>query len=66
MRKNDITPEQIRAARKAAGLTQAQAAKLIGLGSQTRWSEYEHGVRTMRVQSWRLFRLLTGQESLPK
>jgi len=63
--KSDITAAQVLAARKAAGLTQREAAELIGLRSAHRWSEYECGAVTMSLQSYRLFRLLTRQERLP-
>ena len=36
------TPNPIKAARKKAGLTQAQAAKLLGW-SQPSWNEFENG-----------------------
>ncbi len=37
-----IRPELLRAARNRAGLTQAEAARLLGLSRQTLWS-YERG-----------------------
>lgn len=60
------TTEQIRAARIKAGLTQAQAAELVGLGHAHRWSEYERGINSISPQTWRLFRILTRQERLPR
>lgn len=59
------TPNQIRAARDAVGLTQAQAADIVGLAAPIRWSEYERGVHRMPPQTWRLFLLLTRQAPLP-
>ena len=58
------SPAEILAARRAAGLTQSQAARLINL-PPPRWSEYETGKVRMSWQMWRLFRLLVGQEDLP-
>lgn len=55
------TPEQIRAAREAAGLTQHQAAMLVGLRSGMRWSEYERGERRPHPVLWELWLLRTGQ-----
>jgi DNA-binding transcriptional regulator YiaG len=58
-------PDEIKAARLAVGLSQAQAAELVGLGSAHRWSEYERGAKNISPQTWRLFLLLTRQEKLP-
>lgn len=54
------TPDEIRSARIAAGLTQAQAAESVGLGAagNMRWSEYENGTRTPDVARWTLFQLI--------
>lgn len=54
-------PEAITAARQAAGLSQAQAAELVGLGDKARWSEYERGARAPDAARWALFLLATGQ-----
>lgn len=54
-------PEAIRAAREAAGQSQAQAAGLVHLRSPMRWSEYERGVRQIDAARWELYLLLTGQ-----
>lgn len=56
------TPEEIRAARLAAGLTQMQAGALIGTSRRT-WQNWEAPVslpnhRNMHVAKWRLFNLL--------
>lgn len=55
------TLEAVRAARDAAGLSQAQAAELVGLGSKARWSEYERGVTGIDAARWAIFLLSTGQ-----
>lgn len=66
----DDSPAAIRAARTAAGLTQAQAAQLVGLGDQARWAEYESSTnkRARRPGSavWQLFLLLTDQHPTHK
>lgn len=60
------SPTNIRAARLAAGLTQAEAAELVHLGSHVRWSEYERGAENIGIQTWHLFLLLTRQAPLPR
>lgn len=59
------TPQAVLAARQAAGHTQAQAAKAVGLGSHVRWSEYERdGAPTSRQMDparWQFYLLLTDQ-----
>ncbi len=54
---------QARKARDSAGLTQAQAAELVGLGRNLRWSEYERGARICDPARWMLFLLLTDQHA---
>lgn len=56
------TPEQVKRARKAAGLTQAAAAERAGLGSRTRWAEYESGTRRMPRYRLKLFKLMSTGE----
>jgi len=51
----------VRKAREAAGLTQAQAAALVHLSSAIRWSEYERGIRNIDPARWEFFLLLTNQ-----
>lgn len=53
------TPADLRAARRAAGLTQAQAAKLIHSKLRT-WEDWEAGVAPMHPGLWRLFGLLVA------
>lgn len=55
------TPEQIAAARQSAGLSQAQAAELVGLGDKARWAEYERRARAPDAARWALFLLATDQ-----
>jgi transcriptional regulator with XRE-family HTH domain len=55
------TPDIIKAARLAVGLTQEQAAELVRLHNRNRWSEYERGARAPDWPRWTLFLLLTGQ-----
>lgn len=53
--------DEVKAARVAAGLTQAEAAALVCLRAQQRWGEYESGARTIDPARWELFRLKTAQ-----
>jgi DNA (cytosine-5)-methyltransferase 1 len=50
------TPYEIRAARKAAGLTQAQAGALVHSDGRT-WRRWEAGERAMHPAFFELFRL---------
>lgn len=62
--RRDIKPptvDEIRASRAAAGLTQDAAANLIGLSTQSRWAEYETGVRLPGAALWELWLLLVDQ-----
>lgn len=56
-------PEQVRAARAAAGLTQTQAAETIGVSMRT-WQDWESGQRQMHPSLMELFRIKTtgGEE----
>jgi transcriptional regulator with XRE-family HTH domain len=49
----------IRAAREAAGLTQAQAAALIGRGWRV-WAAYEAGTREIDPILWQVWRIRAG------
>lgn len=56
------TAEEVKAARSAiAGLTQLQAANLVGSASFQTWNYWESGKRTIPADSWALFLLATGQ-----
>lgn len=48
------SPEEIRAARKAAGLTQTQAAHLVYCSLRT-WQQWEAGRSKMPQGLWELF-----------
>ena len=54
------TPEQIRAARQSAHLTQTQAAELI-YKQRLAWARYESGDREMDPALWELFQIKTKQ-----
>lgn len=54
-----IDPDQIKQARKAAGLTQAQAAALVHAGSYRTWQDWEAGRNPMPLMAWELFTLKT-------
>lgn len=51
------TPAEVRAAREAAGHTQAQAAALARYGAPVRWTELEAGTRRIDRARWDLYRL---------
>lgn len=64
------TPVEIRSARKAAGLTQTQAAALVstakGRSSYRAWQGYEAPIgqddhRDIPLPAWEMFLLLTNQ-----
>jgi DNA-binding transcriptional regulator YiaG len=59
------TPEEIRASRTSAGLSRRAAAELIGCSTRA-WEDWEYGSRNCHPGMFRLFRLLTGQEKLPR
>lgn len=48
--------EELRAARKAAGLTQTQAGALLHTTCRT-WQQWEAGDRKMHPAFWELFRI---------
>lgn len=54
------TPEQIRAARAASGLSRAAAAGLI-YASLSSWEAWESGTRSMHPGLFELFLIKTGQ-----
>lgn len=47
-------PQDVRAAREAAGLTQAQAAALVHSALRS-WQQWEAGDRQMHPALWELF-----------
>lgn len=55
------TPDAVHVSRVAAGISQAQAAALVHLGSAMRWSDYERGVRSIDLARWELWLLRVGQ-----
>jgi DNA-binding transcriptional regulator YiaG len=55
------TPEAILAARKAAGLSQAQAAAVVHRPSYRTWQDWERGRAKMPLDAWELFMIKTGQ-----
>lgn len=56
------TPDEIRAARAAAGLSQREAAQLVHASTKG-WEKWEQGQRRMHPGLWELFQRKTG--SLP-
>lgn len=57
------TPEQIRAARKAAGMTQADAAKTVHATLRT-WQMWEAGDRGINHSAWELFKIKTERKGM--
>ena len=53
-------PEQVRAAREAAGHSQTEAAALI-YSTRDGWAKWEGGERRMHPGLWALYLLRTGQ-----
>lgn len=51
-------PDDIRAAREAAGLTQTAAASLVHTKCRT-WQQWEAGDRHMHPAFWELFKIKT-------
>ena len=54
-----MTGSEIKAIRRAAGLSQSQAALLIGTTART-WQEWEQGRRNMPTAKWALFKIMIG------
>lgn len=59
------TPEQVRAARESAGLTQTKAGELI-FGTRRTWADWEGGARKMPPAAWHLFLLFTDRHPSAK
>ena len=57
------TPEEIRKARKAAGMTQEEAAEIIYIKMNS-WMRYETSKSNMHPGLFELFLLKTGQKKL--
>jgi len=55
---NSPTPEEIKSARIAAGLTQPEAAALVYVDIRA-WQYWESGQRNMHPTKWELFNLKT-------
>ena len=56
-----MTPQQIKAARLNAGLTQTEAASLVSKNWRT-WQRYESGDVGIPAGVWELFLIKTGQK----
>jgi putative transcriptional regulator len=54
------TPDEIKAARAEAGLTQTKAAEVIYCTLRG-WQDWEGGQRKMDLAKWELFLIKTGQ-----
>lgn len=53
---NSPTKEEIRVAREAAGITQAQAGALVHANLRS-WQKWEAGERAMHPAFWELFQI---------
>lgn len=60
--KNHPTPEQVLAARTAAGLTQTQAGDLVHSSCRA-WQQWEAGDRNMHPGLWELFMLKSAEHT---
>jgi DNA-binding transcriptional regulator YiaG len=56
---NNPTPEQIKQARKDAGLTQTKAAALL-YSTPRAWQKWEYGEARMQLAMFELFKIKTG------
>lgn len=56
------TPDQVRRAREAAGLTQTEAAALVYC-QPLAWARWEAGDRTMHQAFWELWLLKTSHQA---
>lgn len=54
-------PDEICAAREAAGLTQSAAAALVHANLRS-WQKWEAGERAMHPAFWELFLIKSGQQ----
>jgi len=54
------SPDDVRSARAAAALTQADCARIALLSGPPRWCEYETGARRIDATRWQYFLLMTG------
>lgn len=59
------TKEEVKAARKAAGLTTEAAAALVGKSGRS-WQAWEYGRNAMPVADWELFQLKTKRKGKTK
>lgn len=62
-RSHNPTPDTIRQARRDAGLTQTEAAKIVS-ASMRAWQQWESGERAMPAGLFELYMLKTRQWSL--
>ena len=58
------SPADVTTARLSLGLTQGEAAELLG-ADRVSWARYEGGTRTMSAVEWRYWLHVTGIERIP-
>jgi DNA (cytosine-5)-methyltransferase 1 len=56
------SPHEIREARHRAGLTQSQAAALVGVTLRS-WQYWEAGERNVEARAWELFLIKSGGDN---
>lgn len=59
-----MTPSDLRKARISAGLTQTEAAALLGK-QRLAWARYEAGTRSISMAEWRYWLHVAGLERIP-
>lgn len=59
-----MTPDRIQAARAAAGLSQAQCARMLQVAERT-WRRWETGAKPMPYAAWELLNIKIRKEHTP-
>ena len=60
----EMTPDNLRALRLDAGLSQAQLAQMVHLSSYVRVSDWERGRHPIDPARWHLLLILLGKEKV--
>ena len=66
MKLKQPTAQQVAHLRSKAGMTQQQAAELVGLTNYKAWHKVEAGLQPMDIGRWELFLIKTGNHELYK
>lgn len=59
-------PDEIKAARLTAGLTQVEAGAVVHSPSRRAWQNWERGESKIPMAEWELFLIKTGQKEVTK